>query len=123
MIALRQLLALSFVLAYVLQARAEDQQSSEAWRPPPGYELLSSEASYCGPRILFFFTAYFGINTDLASIVRLCNTDSDGLTSLLDLVRCAGELELDPEAIACNAATLEELGGPAIISLLIPDQS
>ncbi len=87
------------------------------------YEVLRPEASWCGPRVLYFFAWYLGKECTLEDVCRLCETDSQGHTSLLNLVEAARALDLEPTAIACSTAELQNLRGPAILCVRRAKQS
>src|SRR5882762_8226149 len=55
---------------------------------------LRPDASWCGPRVLYFFSAYFGQEHTLDEVISLCKTDDRGYTSLLHLVEAAKKLDL-----------------------------
>jgi ABC-type bacteriocin/lantibiotic exporter with double-glycine peptidase domain len=81
------------------------------------YEVLSPDASYCGPRILYFFARYTRRECTLEEVVNLCEINSDGTIDLDGLARAAVSLDLDPLLIECRAEQLLELGGPAILCI------
>jgi hypothetical protein len=78
------------------------------------YEVLSPDASYCGPRILYFFARYTGHSCSLEDVVRLCEAREDGTTDLASLARAAEALNLDPVLIDCTSDQLLELRGPVV---------
>ncbi len=80
--------------------------------------MMYIDSQWCGPRILYFFSCYLRDGrVPLDDVVRRCEADADGTTSLFDLVRAARELGLDPLAVKCTADELLAAGGPAIICL------
>lgn len=81
------------------------------------YERLSPDASWCGPRVLYFFSVYLGKPCPLEEVVAHCRPDDKGLTSLADLARVAGLLGLTPTPVRCTIADLEDFNGPAIVSV------
>jgi ABC-type bacteriocin/lantibiotic exporter with double-glycine peptidase domain len=80
-------------------------------------ETLRSDASWCGPRVLYFFSVYFGQEHTLDQVISLCKTDDRGYTSLLHLVEAAKKLDLEPTPVFCTAHQLLNLEGPAIITV------
>jgi ABC-type bacteriocin/lantibiotic exporter with double-glycine peptidase domain len=82
-----------------------------------GFEILQPDASWCGPRIVYFFARYLERNCTLDEVVRMCRTDKQGCTTLLNLVEGARLLGLDPVPITCSKRDLLELSGPAILCL------
>src|SRR5579884_1010025 len=83
------------------------------------YEVLQTDASWCGPRVLYFMNEYLGNDCKLDDVVQLCNTDPRGYTTLLDLVRAAEALGLEPEAVACTSDQLLRTHGPAIACIRV----
>ncbi len=118
---MRQYLRLLFACAAagVALSAAEPPVATDSDEGPVSvpYEILRPDASWCGPRVLYFFSAYFGRERPLDEIVKLCRTDDAGLTSLADLSRAAEELGLKPSPVNCTVDELEDFDGPALISL------
>jgi len=85
------------------------------------FEMLHPDASWCGPRVLYFFSVYLGKERPLNEVVALCKTDEQGLTSLADLSHAAEKLGLKPTPVRCTADDLAEFNGPALISLAAAD--
>jgi hypothetical protein len=83
--------------------------------PQPPYERLRPDSAWCAPRVLYFFADYYGQDATLSEVVKLCNSDAQGRTSMRDLVRAAEALSLEPEPIECSADQLLALRGPAIV--------
>ncbi|MGE3313944.1 MAG: cysteine peptidase family C39 domain-containing protein [Planctomycetaceae bacterium] len=81
------------------------------------YEILQPDASWCGPRVLYFFSIYLDKPCRLDDVVKRCSADEKGLTSLADLSSAADSLGLVPTAVRCNVDDLAEFNGPAIVSL------
>ena len=57
-----------------------------------------------------FFARYLGKECTLEQVVDSCNTDTEGYTTLTDLVRACEELDLEPLAIECRASDVLSLG-------------
>lgn len=91
--------------------------TSEELRGTEPYEILQPDASWCGPRVLYFFSVYMGKPCALDEVVIRCRADSNGLTSLADLSEAADSLGLVPTAVHCSVDDLAEFNGPAIVSL------
>lgn len=81
------------------------------------YELLQPDASWCGPRVLYFFTVYLGHPSTLDDVVAQCRPDAEGLTSLADLSGAAESLGLVPTPVQCSVDDLADFDGPAIVSI------
>jgi ABC-type bacteriocin/lantibiotic exporter with double-glycine peptidase domain len=79
--------------------------------------VLHPDASWCGPRVLYFFSVYLGRERALDEVVALCHTDQEGLTSMADLARAAEDLGLNPTPVRCTADDLLAFNGPALVSL------
>lgn len=78
--------------------------------------MLYADARWCGPRVLYFFSCYLrGQSQPLDDVVKACESDGDGRTSLSDLVRAAKRLGLNPLAVECAPEDLAQSGGPAVI--------
>jgi hypothetical protein len=99
-------------LTAVLAGEPESQRAA-AEKLPAGYEILSADARWCGPRILFFFSCYYGMERTLDEVVQLCATDEAGLTAMADLVRAARELDLDPMPVEATLDEIVQMGRPA----------
>jgi hypothetical protein len=84
---------------------------------PAGYEILSADAGWCGPRILYFFCRFYGSEPSLDEVVQTCRSDQGGMTSLVDLVRAAELLELEPVAMEASLDQVAGSGRPAILCL------
>jgi hypothetical protein len=91
--------------------------TSEEPRVAEPYEVLQPDASWCGPRVLYFFSVYLGKPCALDDVVARCSADANGLTSLADLSQAADSLGLVPTAVRCSVDDLAEFNGPAIVSL------
>jgi hypothetical protein len=102
----------------VAQERADAEQEGSFIPVAEQYEVLSSDAAYCGPRILYFFARHAGRECTLEEVVGLCGTAPDGTTDLVSLSRAAEALDLDPLLIQCRADQLLDLGGPAIFCVV-----
>lgn len=124
---MRYLIVLGTIMVAHLSALGQVKDASSKANSPPKMlfpfageqvEILRPEASWCGPRVLYFFSCYFGNDYSLDEVEFLCNTDENGYTSLLDLAQASQALGLDPTPISCSPEQLLELGGPAIICVL-----
>lgn len=99
---------------------AEDpsRQIIYGWNPAmQPCELVQGDASWCGPRIVYFFSCLYRGEASLQDVTRLCKADKQGLTLMYDLVSATKELGMDPMPIACDARELCSLGGPAIVAV------
>lgn len=96
-------------------ASALDNQTAER-------ELLGSDLSWCGPRILYFFMRFRGIDCSLEDVVRRCNSDAKGMTSMKDLVDAADGFGLDPTGLQCSLSELTEGGAHAIVCMRAANQ-
>jgi len=84
------------------------------------FEILRPDAAWCGPRILYFFSWYLGMECDLDDVVHRCATDKTGLTTLANLVEAAESIGLEPTPIRCSSNELRTLTGPAIVCVRNP---
>jgi ABC-type bacteriocin/lantibiotic exporter with double-glycine peptidase domain len=122
-VALIAMLSLGCVAGSLAAAVETSTQASpgaealDAARVSAPYEVLQPDASWCGPRVLYFFSVYLGKPRPLDEIVALCRTDEQGLTSLADLSKAAESLGLLPTPVKCSVDDLAEFNGPAIISV------
>jgi hypothetical protein len=62
----------AFALLTLLAATGAGPEKSEA----PPYEMLQPNASWCGPRVLYFFSCYFRQDYSLEEVVSACQTDT-----------------------------------------------
>src|SRR5262249_39732369 len=60
------------------------------------FDELKPDAAWCGPRIVYFFAWFLGQHPSLDEVVIRCGTDSEGFTSLANLVAVTDELGLEP---------------------------
>lgn len=84
------------------------------------YEVLRPDSAWCGPRIVYFFAHYLGRDCSLDAVVKLCQADDQGFTSMANLVEAAQQLGLEPTPIRCSPTELRKLTGPAIVCLRHP---
>lgn len=96
-----------------------DAAAREPMAQQDSYEIIRFGAAYCAPRVLYFMARYSGVQTTLEDVVRLCQTDQAGYTTLLHLCNAAEHLGLEPVAIDCTADELLKCSGPAVICIAI----
>src|SRR5260370_40774673 len=94
---------------------AKEPPKKEGACLPPPFEILSQVASWCGPRLLYFFARLSGQDCTLDYVVSICKTDEAGHADLLSLVTAARELNLEPLAVECAPEQILSLNGPAIL--------
>ena len=105
----------TWVLLVPLAVRVHSQE-----KPFPGnerFEVVRADSAWCGPRVLYFFAQYYGVDCTLETIVKKSNADENGFVSMLDLVEAARCLDLEPKPISCTAEQLLSYQGPAIITV------
>lgn len=105
--------------------RFDDHRTSlnaqtNAMADTPEYEVLRSDAAWCGPRILYFFSCYYNCGDPLSDIVSRCAPDKQGHMSLFQLLQVAKDLKLAPVPVQCSFDELMKSRGPAIICLRAP---
>jgi hypothetical protein len=102
------------LLCCLLSGDGDIGQRPNAERAEP-YEALQSDAAWCGPRILYFFSCYFRQERTLHEVVELCKPDERGYVTLQQLVQAAQQIGLEPLPLGCSADEVLDLGGPAIL--------
>jgi ABC-type bacteriocin/lantibiotic exporter with double-glycine peptidase domain len=81
----------------------------------PDYEIVRSDAAWCGPRLLYFFSVYLDRERPLNQVIGLCAADATGFVSFEAVELAARELGLEPTAVQCSAQAIAESGGPAML--------
>ncbi len=113
---LKPLIIFCLVACFVVSwSPAQETSKKEGAIVPPPFEILSQDASWCGPRLLYFFARLSGQDCTLDYVVSICKTDEAGHADLLSLVTAARELNLEPLAVECAPEQILSLNGPAIL--------
>ncbi len=99
----------------IASSRYSTTQSSHVTGSKAKHEVLRVDARWCGPRVLFFFSCYSGLDFSLDEVLELCDTDKNGNTCLFQLVAAARDMGMDPAPVELSFDGLLATRGPAIV--------
>lgn len=102
-------------LAFIGLAAFMAPQASD--RDIPGYERLSLDPGWCGPRLIYYFARCREVEISLSQLVEISRADSRGFATLSDLARAATKCGFAPVGVMGRPAQLLRFGGPAILGV------